>query len=55
MTEEHVSDKFSEKGLSTGIRAPNIKISDIYGNEASLDDLLKTYDFILIDFFRGAW
>jgi len=28
---------------------------DIYGNEMNLENLLKEYDGVLIDFFRGNW
>lgn len=55
MTAEHISKKFPEKGLPIGIEAPLIETTDIYGNKVSLTNILKEKDFILIDFFRGAW
>jgi len=55
MTEEHVSKKFLEKGLLIGDEAPIIEINDIYDNAVNSKEILKEYDYILIDFFRGAW
>ena len=57
MTAEHISKKkrFQEKGLTIGTKAPIIETNDIYGNGVSLNDLLRENDFILIDFYRGAW
>jgi len=55
MTAEHISKKFPEKGLTIGSEAPLIETTDIYGNEVNLTKILKEKDFILIDFFRGAW
>jgi hypothetical protein len=52
---EHISKKFPEKGLTIGTKAPIIETNDIYGKEASLNALLRENDFILIDFYRGAW
>jgi hypothetical protein len=43
------------KGIDTEIEAPQIDTVDIYDNAINLKDLLKTYDGVLIDFFRGNW
>ena len=42
-------------GLQTFTKAPLIETADIYDNPINLKDLLKTYDGVLIDFFRGNW
>lgn len=55
MTEEHISKKFPEKGLPIGAEAPLIETKDIYDTPVNFKELLNEYDFILIDFFRGAW
>ncbi len=43
------------KGLNLNTKAPLIDTIDIYENPINLNDLLKTYDGVLIDFFRGNW
>ncbi len=43
------------KGLQIQSDAPMFETVDIYENPIILDDLLKTYDGVLIDFFRGNW
>lgn len=43
------------KGLNLNTKAPLIDTIDIYENPINLIDLLKTYDGVLIDFFRGNW
>ncbi|MFX1312249.1 MAG: hypothetical protein ACFFHD_06520 [Promethearchaeota archaeon] len=43
------------KGLQLNIKAPMILTVDIYDNPINFKDLLKVYDGILIDFFRGNW
>lgn len=43
------------EGLQLYINAPPIDTVDIYDNSVKLDDLLKTYNGVLIDFFRGNW
>ena len=55
MTEEHVSKKFADKGLLKGARAPIFNAKDIHGEEVNLEELLRKHEYILIDFFRGAW
>jgi len=55
MTEEHISKKFKTKGLTIGDEAPLVETNDIYGNVVNFKELLGEKDFILIDFFRGAW
>ena len=45
----------TKKGLTIGTRAPSIDTVDINGNEIKLDDLLKSNDAVLVDFFRGIW
>jgi len=42
-------------GINTEIKAPQIDTVDIYNNQVNLSILLKTYDGVLIDFFRGNW
>ncbi len=55
MTEEHISKKFLEKGLLIGDKAPIIETNDIYDKAVNSKEILKEYDYILIDFYRGAW
>ncbi|MFX1568752.1 MAG: hypothetical protein ACFFCV_10350 [Promethearchaeota archaeon] len=43
------------RGLGLHIKAPMIDTFDIYGNPINLKNLLKEYNGILIDFFRGTW
>jgi len=42
-------------GISTEIKAPQIDTVDIYDNQVNLSILLKEYNGVLIDFFRGNW
>ena len=42
-------------GLLAGSKAPLFDTKDIYGMEMNLDNLLKEYNGVLIDFFRGNW
>lgn len=55
MTAEHISKKFPEKGLPIGTEAPLFETTDIFGDDVDLKKILGEKDFILIDFFRGAW
>ena len=43
------------RGLSMHSQAPSIKTVDIYSKPVDLTDLLKIYNGVLIDFFRGTW
>ena len=43
------------KGISTNSRAPHIDTIDIHDNQINLNNLLKDYNGVLIDFFRGNW
>ncbi len=43
------------KGIQIKTKAPMINTVDIYENPMNLNDLLQTYDGVLIDFFRGNW
>jgi hypothetical protein len=42
-------------GLSESSIAPIFDTKDIYGKKVNLENLLKEYDGVLIDFFRGNW
>ncbi|MFW9821235.1 MAG: hypothetical protein ACFFE5_16655 [Candidatus Thorarchaeota archaeon] len=42
-------------GLNINSKAPLIDTKDIYENPINLIDLLKTYNGVMIDFFRGNW
>ena len=42
-------------GIDTKINAPQIDTVDIYDNHINLNDLLKDFNGVLIDFFRGNW
>jgi len=53
MTELHISTP--NKGLPLGIKAPMIDTEDIDGDHLNLADLLKKYEGVLLDFFRGSW
>jgi len=48
-------EKDLKKGLPLGTKAPPLNIKDIKGDIVNLNDALKKYDGILIEFFRGAW
>jgi len=43
------------KGLPVGSNAPLFDTQDIYGNNIILTQLLKIFNGVLIDFFRGNW
>jgi len=43
------------KGLLIGSKAPVFDTEDIYGKKINLNQLLKTHEGVLIDFFRGNW
>lgn len=43
------------KGIDINIKAPQIDTVDIYENQINLSELLKDYEGVLIDFFRGNW
>jgi len=43
------------KGLDIQTKAPLIDTVNIYDNPINLNDLLKKYNGVLIDFFRGNW
>ncbi|MHA2390348.1 MAG: hypothetical protein ACXAEX_00120 [Promethearchaeota archaeon] len=43
------------KGIGININAPSIDTVDIYDNPFNLSEMLKEYDGVLIDFFRGNW
>jgi hypothetical protein len=53
MTEIHISTP--NKGLTLGIKAPMIDAEDIDGNSINLTELLKKYNGVLLDLFRGSW
>lgn len=53
MTELHISTP--NKGLSLGTKAPMIDTEDIDRENVNLAKLLKKYNGILLDFFRGSW
>lgn len=44
-----------EIGLSIGEKAPEIRTTDVYGNEISSTEILQKNNGLLIDFFRGTW
>ena len=43
------------QGIDLNLKAPQIDTVDIYNNQVNLIDLLKDYNGVLIDFFRGNW
>jgi hypothetical protein len=43
------------RGLGLHVKAPQINTIDIYGNLVNLANLLKEYNGVIIDFFRGTW
>lgn len=43
------------EGIELNIKAPQINTVDIYDNEVNLYELLRAYNGVLIDFFRGNW
>lgn len=49
------ADTSRPKGINIHAKAPSIDTVDIDGNPINLYNLLKTYNGIMIDFFRGNW
>ncbi|MFW9940910.1 MAG: hypothetical protein ACFFFT_07705 [Candidatus Thorarchaeota archaeon] len=43
------------EGIEINIKAPQINTVDIYDKEINLNELLRVYNGVLIDFFRGNW
>jgi hypothetical protein len=43
------------EGIDINLKAPQIDTVDIFDNPINLADLLKDYNGVLIDFFRGNW
>ncbi|MFX1530209.1 MAG: hypothetical protein ACFFBC_03765 [Promethearchaeota archaeon] len=43
------------EGIELNIKAPQINTVDIYDKEVNLNELLRVYNGVLIDFFRGNW
>ena len=43
------------KGLPIHSKAPLINTVDIYDKSINLNDLLKNFNGVLLDFFRGNW
>ncbi len=50
-----LEDPVRPKGLNIHTKAPLINTVDIYDKPINLNVLLKKYDGVLIDFFRGNW
>jgi len=42
-------------GIEINIKAPKIESVDIYDNIINSSEILRDYDGLLIDFFRGNW
>ncbi len=55
MTDKKNEEPPRPEGLQLYINAPQIDTVDIYDNPVKLDNLLKTHNGVLIDFFRGNW
>jgi len=55
MSKINVKETPRPKGLDLQIKAPLIDTINIYGNPINLNDLLKKFNGVLIDFFRGNW
>jgi len=55
MTNSNEEEPPRPKGLQLNSNAPMIDTVDIYDNPINLNDLLRTYNGVLIDFFRGNW
>jgi len=43
------------RGINIHTKAPPINTVDIYNKQINLHKLLKTYNGVMIDFFRGNW
>ena len=43
------------RGVNIRTKAPMINTVDIYGKPINLNNLLRTYDGVMLDFFRGNW
>ena len=55
MTDKNNEEPPRPKGLELHSKAPQIDTVDIFDNPVNLNELLKTFDGVLIDFFRGNW
>lgn len=53
MNEIHISTL--NKGLTIGTKAPMIDTEDIDGESINLTEILKKYNGVLLDLFRGSW
>ncbi|MBY8992596.1 MAG: hypothetical protein KGD58_17760 [Candidatus Lokiarchaeota archaeon] len=53
MTDLHISTP--NKGLKVGTKAPLINTEDIDGENINLIELLKKFNGVLLDLFRGSW
>jgi hypothetical protein len=43
------------RGIHIHTKAPLINTLDVNGKQINLQNLLKTYSGVMIDFFRGNW
>ncbi|MHA1987154.1 MAG: hypothetical protein ACW98D_10980 [Promethearchaeota archaeon] len=43
------------RGVNIHTKAPSINTFDVNGKTVNLQNLLKTYNGVMIDFFRGNW
>ena len=55
LTEINNEEPPRPKGLQINSKAPQIDTTDIYDNPIKLNDLLESFNGVLIDFFRGNW
>ncbi len=50
-----IEEPVRPKGLNIHTKAPILNTVDIYNNPINLRILLKQYNGVLLDFFRGNW
>ncbi|MFX0039886.1 MAG: hypothetical protein ACFFCY_11730 [Promethearchaeota archaeon] len=55
MTDSNEKEPPRPKGLNLNSKAPLIDTLDIYENPVNLNNLLTTYNGVMLDFFRGNW
>ena len=55
MSKMNAKESPRPKGTDIQTKAPLIDTVNIYDNPISLNDLLKRFNGVLIDFFRGNW
>ncbi len=54
-TQKLKNTKVSQNALKVGDKIPSFTLRDTFGNLVDFDIFLQDNDFVVIDFYRGAW